>query len=234
LTSGCTPGRENSTASAFDLAVETQSIIFTPATIRTGEDLRIEVRVKNFGLRAAHEYELVIFDDQNNDSTSNSNELLTEIAGEFVCASDSVSLFYTYEHPAQGIHNLGFRIDFAYDKNLDNNLAFKQLRVVGDIGGLALSPRIFTPNNDGVDDYLQIDYRLPEPGGLLTIAIFDTRGKLLHNICKKEHCSVEQGTIYWDGETDRKKVPSGMYIVYLEYQHQSKKTKAKKTTVLAR
>lgn len=232
--SGCTPGKENSTTNAFDLAVESQSIIFTPAMLNAGEDVHIEVSVKNFGLRPTDEYELLIFDDQNLDSIINTAELLSTIAGKLVNAFDSVSLFYTYKHPAQGVHSLGFKVDFTYDKNLENNLAFKELEVVGEIGGLALSPRIFTPNNDGKDDYLQIDYRLPESGGLLTISVFDSRGKLLHNICKKEPCSVDKGTLYWNGEAGGRKVPSGMYIVYLEYQYHAKATKAKKTAVLAR
>ncbi len=232
--SGCTPGKENSTTSAFDLALETQSIIFIPAALKTGEDVNIEIRVKNLGLMAASEYELLIFDDENNDSIMNANELLVQIDGDLVYPSDSVSLFYTYSHPSQGMHNLGFKLDFSDDINLENNLVFKELIVSGEIGELALSPRIFTPDNDGLNDYLQIDYRVPGSGGMLTLSIFDTRGKLLHNICKKELCSAATGTIFWNGEAGAKKIPTGMYIVYLEYQYQGMVTKAKKTTVLAR
>lgn len=232
--SGCTPGKENSATNAFDLALETQSIIFIPAALKTGEDVNIEIRVKNLGLREVSEYELLIFDDENNDSVMNTNELLVQIDGDLVYPSDSVSLFYTYNHPSQGMHNLGFKLDFSDDINLENNLVFKEFIVSGEIGELALSPRIFTPDNDGINDRLQIDYRLPESGGLLTLLIFDTRGKLLHNICKKEPCSITTGTIFWNGEAGAKKIPSGMYIVYLEYRYQGRTTKAKKTTVLAR
>ncbi|MCK4252184.1 gliding motility-associated C-terminal domain-containing protein [candidate division WOR-3 bacterium] len=232
--SGCTPGKENSTTNAFDLALETQSIILTPASLKTGEDVNIEIRVKNLGLREVSEYELLIFDDENNDSIMNANELLIQIDGDLVYPSDSVSLFFTFSHPSQGMHNLGFKLDFSDDINLENNLVFKELIVSGEIGELALSPRIFTPDNDGINDRLQIDYRLPKSGGLLTLLIFDTRGKLLHNVCKKEPCSATTGTIFWNGEAGAKKIPSGMYIVYLEYRYQGSVTKAKKTTVLAR
>ncbi len=232
--SGCTPGKENSTTNAFDLALETQSIILTPASLKTGEDVNIEIRVKNLGLREVSEYELLIFDDENNDSIMNANELLVQIDGDLVYPSDSVSLFFTFSHPSQGMHNLGFKLDFSDDINLENNLVFKELIVSGEIGELALSPRIFTPDNDGINDRLQIDYRLPKSGGLLTLLIFDTRGKLLHNVCKKEPCSATTGTIFWNGEAGAKKIPSGMYIVYLEYRYQGSVTKAKKTTVLAR
>ena len=232
--SGCTPGRENSTTDAFDLGLEAQSITFTPAIIKTGENVDIEIRVKNFGLRATDDYDVSIFDDQNNDSTMSVDELIVKLKGEYIYPFDSTSLFYIYEHPIQGTHILGFQLNFSLDKNLGNNLVFKELKVVGEIGELALSPRVFTPNNDGIDDYLQIDYRLPESGGLLTLSIFDMRGKLLHNIYKKEFCPMEKGTVYWYGEAGGRKVSSGMYIDFLEYRHQSKITKAKKMTVLAR
>jgi gliding motility-associated-like protein len=147
---------------------------------------------------------------------------------------DSVSLFFTYERPSQGIHYLGFNVICPSDNNIDNNVAFKELQVIGEVGQLALSPQIFSPNNDGVDDRLQIDYRLPEIGGDLTISIYDTRGKLIHYIIKGEPCSVSNGTVYWDGSVPGKKIPTGMYIVYLEYRYHNKITQAKKTTVLAR
>jgi len=232
--SGCTPGRENSTSNAYDLALEAQSIIFSPATVKIGEDLFIETRVKNYGLREVDDYELLVFDDQNNDNILDNNELLYEIDGESVNAFDSVSLSCTYRRPTQGNHILGFKIDFSDDIDSRNNIAFKEFMVGTEVGELVLSPRIFTPDNDGISDRLQIDYHLPASGGQLTLSIFDTRGKLLYHICKNELCLVENGTIYWDGKVNGKKIPSGMYIVYLEYRHHDRITKAKKTAVLAR
>lgn len=232
--SGCTPGQENSTTNAFDLALDEQSIIFVPAVLKIGEDVQIEIRVMNFGLRQTDEYDVSIFDDQNADSIASANELISQLEGAMVNAFDSVSLFFTFEHPAQGMHNLGFEIGFPYDQNLENNLVFKVLQVLGEIGELSLSPQIFSPNGDGIDDLLQIDYRLPEPGGRLTISIFDTRGKRVHDILKNEPCTQDKGTLYWDGNSRNGKVPTGMYIAYLEYKYQNRVTKAKKTTVLAR
>lgn len=231
---GCTPGRENSTTNAFDLALDEQSILFTPASVKAGEDLQIEIEVKNLGLRETDEYGVVVFDDENGDSSANANEILTQLDGIMVNALDSVSLFYTYEHPSQGAHMLGFEIAFPYDQNPDNNLVFKELQVLGEIGELALSPQIFSPNADGIDDVLQIDYRLPQPGGNLTISIFDMRGKRIHDILKNELSNQDRGTLYWNGTSSKGEVPTSMYIVYLEYRYSNKITKAKKTTVLAR
>lgn len=233
-TSGCTPGRENSVGCAFDLAVDSQSIYFLPAVATTGENVQIEVFVKNLGLSGTSDYELVVFDDINADTTMNDGELIVRLEGQWVNALDSATLTCTYEHPAQGSHALGFMIEFAPDVDPSNNLAFKTLNVIGEIGELALSPPIFTPDNDGLCDRLQIDYRLPEPGGKLTISIFDTRGIRIHDICRNEPWIMEQGTLYWDGRSAKGDLPIGMYIVYLEYQYHDKVTRAKKTTVLAR
>jgi hypothetical protein len=233
-TSGCTPGRENSTANAFDLAVNEQSIFLFPAVAKTGDDVEVEIVVQNLGLRETDAYSLIIFDDINEDSSMNQNELLGELEGVWVSSLDSVSLHYTYEHPAQGAHVLGFEVDFPGDLNPINNLAFKILYVVGEIGELALSPAVFSPNNDGINDRLQIDYRLPEAGGTLTVCIFDTRGIRIHNICHNEPWTSTQGTLYWDGKSSKGNMPIGMYIVYLEYRYHNKRTSAKKTTVLAR
>ena len=233
-TSGCTPGRANSVANVFDLAIDSQSIYFTPAIATPGEDVLIEVVVKNLVLRETNEYDFVIFDDENTDSTMNAGEMIVSLDGIWVNALDSVSLRYTYEHPVQGTHYLGFTVDFPDDVDLTNNQAFKTLRIIGVIGELALSPSVFSPNNDGINDRLQIDYRLPEAGGRLTISIFDTRGVRIHDVCRNEYWMLEQGTLYWDGRTSKSQIPIGMYIVYLEYQIHDKITRAKKTTILAR
>jgi hypothetical protein len=233
-TSGCTPGRENSVGCAFDLAVDSQSIYFLPAVATTGENVQIEVFVKNCGLSGASDYQLVVFDDMNGDTSLNDGELIVNLGGEWVNALDSVVLTCTYEHPAQGTHALGFMIEYPPDVDPSNNLAFKSLHVIGEIGELALSPSIFTPDNDGINDRLQIDYRLPEAGGRLTVSIFNTRGIRIHDICRSETWTLEQGTLYWDGRSSRGDMPIGMYIVYLEYQYSDKVTRAKKTTVLAR
>jgi hypothetical protein len=231
---GCTPGRENSTTNAFDLGLDANSIWFVPASAKTGEDVDITIRVQNLGLRATDEYYLIIFDDQNLDSTFSETELIVQLAGIMVSGLDSADLFYTYEHPTQGSHRIGFRIDFPYDENPANNLAFKELQVLGQIGELAVSPQIFSPDGDGIDDLLQIDYRLPQAGGSLTISVFDMRGIRIHNILKDVSCAMDRGTVYWDGNSSKGKTRIGMYIIYLEYHYQNKTTKAKKVAVLAR
>lgn len=231
---GCTPGSENSTTQAFDLGVEANSIYFIPALLKKGEDLRIQMWVKNYGLRTIEDYDLVIFDDLNYDSLFQAGELLIRSPGVSVNAFDSTLLIHEYQHPTQGRHIIGFQLDYPLDKNPANNTAFKELLVVSEISELAISPLIFTPDNDGRDDQLQIDYRLPQAGGSLTILIYDTRGKQVCSILKNHECSVDQGTVLWDGAGQKGTLNSGIYVVYLEYELNSRLTRAKKTAVLAR
>ncbi len=233
-TSGCTPGRENSVCSVFDLAVDAQSILFAPATAMVGDEVQIEITVQNLGLTGTSEYDLIIFNDANGDSALNPGEVIAAVEGLWVPGLSSVVLGWLYEHPALGSHPLGFVIDYPPDVDPSNNIAFKTLNVLGEIGELALSPSVFTPDNDGVNDRLQIDYRLPEPGGELTVSIFNMRGIRIHDICRNESWLTEQGTLYWDGRTARGDVGIGMYIVYLEYRYHDRITRAKKVAVLAR
>lgn len=232
--SGGTPGRVNSTMTAFDLAVEERSIIFIPAVLNAGEDVSIELYVANYGFVEADDYMLQIFDDENKDSVLSVEECLVEIDGGPIPSYDSTRLSYTYRNPAQGIHVLWFRALCSGDDRPDNNTAGKELKVIGDIGELALMPRVFTPDNDGIDDMLQIDYRLPDAGGYLTLALFDMRGRMLEMFCTREPVHTMSGTLFWDGRIGDTPAQSGMYIVYLEYEHQNRTTKAKKTAVLAR
>ncbi|MGQ9664349.1 MAG: T9SS type B sorting domain-containing protein [bacterium] len=232
--SGCTPGRKNSVTDAYDLALDTSLISFIPAKIEPGENINIKIGVANNGLRPTADYRLFIYDDRNHDSLLDVSELIYDMPGELVGAFDTIFLFYLYTKPPQGDHRMGFKIDLANDNNPANNIAFRNFQVVGKIGELCITPAIFTPNNDGINDNLQIDYRVPESGGILTISIFNSRGIKIYDILYKKIVNTDKGTLYWNGETNEKPAQTGMYIVYLEYQHHNKITRAKKTAVLAR
>ncbi len=231
---GCTPGRKNSTTDAFDLGLDGNLISFIPAKIATGEDINIKLGVINAGLRPTADYTLSIYEDKNRDSLLENSECIFEMPGELVGAFDTVFLFWTYKKPSQGDHCLGFKINFSDDKNPANNIAFKSFQVVGKIGELCITPAIFTPDNDGINDRLQIDYRVPESGGELTISIFNARGIKLYDLCHRKIIDSDKGTLYWNGETNGKSESTGIYIIYLEYIYHNKIVKAKQTAVLAR
>jgi hypothetical protein len=232
--SGGTPGRENSTVRAYDLALDAASISFIPAQLKPGDDLKIAIWVKNKGLRLTADYKLSIFDDENKDSVLTVDELLVQLAGRPVAASDSVAFEYVDNKPGSGDHRLAFRIDFLPDKDPANNVAFKDFTVSDKVGLLTVTPSVFTPNADHHNDFLQIDYRLPAPDGILTISVYDSRGKKIHDICHEQRVLEDRGMFSWNGEGRGVKIPTGMYVIYLEYKYQNRVVRAKRTAVLAR
>ena len=85
-----------------------------------------------------------------------------------------------------------------------------------------LNPTTFSPNDDGVDDVLGIEYQFPFPGANAQISIFDTQGRLIKLLQPNILLSPESGTFFWDG-TDSKNTRAdiGMYVVVLEVTNQS-------------
>jgi hypothetical protein len=78
------------------------------------------------------------------------------------------------------------------------------------------SPEIFSPDNDGLEDFLEITYNLPQGGYSANIMIYDASGKLVRNLANGEFLG-QTGHIIWDGITnDNQKAKIGIYIIYIE------------------
>ena len=76
-------------------------------------------------------------------------------------------------------------------------------------------PEVFTPDNDGKDDFLAILYHL-DGGSLANVMIFDSRGKLVRRLANNTWLGAE-GCLTWDGtNTDGNLAMAGIYIVYTE------------------
>jgi hypothetical protein len=83
-------------------------------------------------------------------------------------------------------------------------------------GEIEVYPEVFSPDGDGVDDFLTISYKLENPGYVATVRVFDSRGRLIKNLVKAELLGVE-GAFTWDGTTDNNlKAPIGIYLVMVE------------------
>ncbi len=98
---------------------------------------------------------------------------------------------------------------------------------------VTLSPDIFSPDNDGYNDVLNIAYKFSEPGYAANIMIYDARGRQVIYLVKNELLGTE-GVFSWDGITeDNLKANVGIYIVYFEiFDVKGNVKKYKKTTVL--
>lgn len=83
-------------------------------------------------------------------------------------------------------------------------------------GTFELQNEVFSPDNDGFQDVLLINYKLDNPGFIATIQIFDRRGRRVRQLVNNQIIGT-QGTISWDGTTDtRTKARIGPHIVLVE------------------
>lgn len=98
-----------------------------------------------------------------------------------------------------------------------------------------LSPEIFSPDNDGTDDFLTISYAFSNPGYVTNIKIFDAAGRLVRYL-EKNSVSGRKGYYRWDGLDDKNQpLPQGIYLIYFEsFNESGKKVMHKKNVVLAR
>jgi Lamin Tail Domain len=99
---------------------------------------------------------------------------------------------------------------------------------------IEISPAIFSPDNDGLDDIATIRCRLKEPGYVANIIIFDAAGRPVRRLVSNGLLGIADYWV-WDGLNDKQqRLPSGIYIVFGElFNLQGKKQVFKKTIVLA-
>lgn len=88
----------------------------------------------------------------------------------------------------------------------------------------AASTNIFTlPNNrispdgDGFEDFLQINYETDQNGYSATIHIFDAAGRLIDKIAQNQ-LLANVGSFKWEGVTlDGQQARTGIYVLWIEY-----------------
>jgi hypothetical protein len=98
---------------------------------------------------------------------------------------------------------------------------------------ITIEPEVFSPDNDGNDDVLNIFYQFSQPGYMASVSIFNDRGKLVRSVANNELLSVE-GYFSWDGiNSENEKAAMGIYIVFIEiFDLEGNVKKYKKTAVL--
>jgi Lamin Tail Domain/CHU_C Type IX secretion signal domain len=98
-------------------------------------------------------------------------------------------------------------------------------------GTIAITPEIFSPDNDGFDDFLIINYQFPEQGYVCNITIFDASGRPIRYLTRNALCGLK-GYFRWDGLDEKNnKLPIGVYVMYTEVFNLQGKTKRFKNTV---
>jgi hypothetical protein len=82
--------------------------------------------------------------------------------------------------------------------------------------GVSISNPLFSPDNDGYNDVLNISYKLDEPGKAANVYIYDSKGRMVRHLVRNEQLATD-GVISWNGiNDDNEKAPIGIYVVYIE------------------
>lgn len=99
---------------------------------------------------------------------------------------------------------------------------------------IVIDPDIFSPDNDGVDDLVNIYYEFEKPGFVVNITIFDSRGKIIRKLVRNQFLGTS-GFFSWDGTNDARQMsPLGIYLIFIDLFHSDGTVKQiKKTCVLA-
>lgn len=99
---------------------------------------------------------------------------------------------------------------------------------------IKIAPEIFSPDNDGFNDVVNIIYGFDSPGFVANIIIYDSKGRKIRSLVKNELLPVD-GVFSWDGiNENNEKAPIGIYIVYFEiFNLQGEVRHFKNTCVLA-
>jgi len=116
------------------------------------------------------------------------------------------------------------------------NTIFQTSENIPPDAGLSFDPNPFSPDDDGREDHLLINYRLDQPDYLIKVQIYDRYGREVRKLADGIPGGFE-GTLIWNGRKDdgtRNRI--GIYIVVFEaFNSTSGKDIAfKKTVVLAR
>ncbi|WKN41654.1 lamin tail domain-containing protein [Tunicatimonas pelagia] len=95
-----------------------------------------------------------------------------------------------------------------------------QLSTVSPIpAALSVEPRVFTPDQDGFQDYTQILYRWPNAGNVANVIVFDSQGQKVKHLARNTTLA-EEGFLRWDGTDDAgQQLATGYYIIYFEVFH---------------
>jgi hypothetical protein len=89
-----------------------------------------------------------------------------------------------------------------------------------------LSSKRISPDNDGYEDILVIDFNLEGTGNVLSVTIFDETGAYVNKIAENLFAGTE-ATLVWDGTAgDGTLVDSGIYIILAELYNDKGKTKS--------
>lgn len=96
---------------------------------------------------------------------------------------------------------------------------------------IKLFPALISPDNDGQDDLLNIQYNFKETGTLLSAYVFHQNGQLLSKVIDNRLCGTA-GSFSWNGfDAKNNRLPEGVYVVLIETFNLNGKTQRLKKVI---
>ena len=147
---------------------------------------------------------------------------------------DGVSLerasFFQESNESTNWHSASENVGFATP-------AYQNSQFIGDIEideSIVIEPEIFSPDNDGYNDLLSINYKFDQPGFMMTIDIYNSNGYPIRKLVNNMYLGTA-GSVRWDGiKDDNTKASIGIYVIYIQVFDLDGNIKHfKKTAVLA-
>jgi hypothetical protein len=87
---------------------------------------------------------------------------------------------------------------------------------VGNGQELAMVPELFTPDDDGQQDFTTLNYQLDQPGYVGSVTVYDALGQLTRRLLRNESLPTT-GFVQWDGLDEHgRKAAVGYYLVHVE------------------
>jgi len=81
---------------------------------------------------------------------------------------------------------------------------------------ITCEPKAFSPNGDGYNDELNIQFKFSKPGYIANVRLFDVAGRQVKFLVKNQSLAQE-GSWPWDGKSDSgQKLVIGVYVVLVE------------------
>ena len=102
-------------------------------------------------------------------------------------------------------------------------------------GAISVTPNVFTPDGDGIDDYLLVGYQMQETGALANGTVYDVSGRLVRHLVRNALLG-SSGQFKWDGlDNNRKAIAAGLYVLVMDiFTDKGKKTKFKRAIVVGK
>ncbi len=97
---------------------------------------------------------------------------------------------------------------------------------------ISLGPAVFSPDNDGRDDFVTITYHFPEQGYVCNLTIFDSNGRPVRFLTRNAICGI-QGYFRWDGLNEKNSALNmGVYVLIADIFNLKGNTKKFKLPVI--